>query len=1099
MDEFADQDLQGVAIRALELEECLRLYRASPSAAVTSPNADSPQMLKWQQAVAPGVHELFALRLSWDGVEPSRWRTALGGLSALPGGELPAWVRWLPEVAAQARTLAARADDGAEPLLVAADGSQPPFVELWLPFLAVGRRALRERLSEQIRALLSPAAWREAERDLIAQLAGLAERCAYQTFHRFRSAEAESVTTPLAGVYRRFVRTMLGEGLRSFLLEYGALARRLCAFTTAWVEANAEWLLRLETDRIALAERFGNGADPGPVATLRAGLSDRHHGGRQVAALIFSNGLRLLYKPKSLQQDDALARLLEWFAARGLEDVPPTARVLAREGYGWAEFVETSPVESPEEVRRYYRQAGVLLACIYLLNGNDCVMDNLIATRRGPVLIDLETLFQPRAAHERQSTVGKPPPGASLEPAQRFVRDSVLRTGLLTTWGRTPAGALFDLGGLAGGGGSDTGRRRLVWREINTDAMRPATEPILRPAQLNLLHLRDRPAPARDHIASLEAGFRAGTDAWLAHRDELAGPDGLLRQLFGGCRTRFLLRPTNVYSVLLKQLSPPDAWKEGPDRGMAFECLLRPFVQRAEPGPPPALWPLLQREREALERHDIPHFTIAADSADLVLADGRRVPGVFAESGLDLALERLEALRTEDIEAQVGLLRVAFHRPADDERLATVAVPESRAELENTAPLSVEELLGWARKLADGIAARAVPSGEEAVVWVSPAGLRLDEQALRGGNYYLYDGNCGVALFLAAAVALTGESAGRRELIQRACRPVDAMLTLTRNGAPEDARMKGLGICVGLGSAVYAFTRIGEFLDEPAYLEIAGRAAREISPERIAADRTFDLFHGAAGAIPALLAFHRAAGEKSALETALRCGRHLVAHQRPARAGGAAWTVLRGRMPVGFAHGAAGIVYALARLGKAAETDEFFPAIALALEYERALFRPEALNWPLVNWPEDSAPPEPPVFLNAWCNGAAGVGLGRLGLLDAVDDDRTRAEIDAALRKNCFGGLPRVDFLCCGNFGRIEFLLTAGQRVGNPAAAREAQRRAALAVRRAEANGGTFSLGPEAGDDQCFQPGLFRGLAGIGYGLLRLAAPETTPSVLLFE
>ena len=311
--------------------------------------------------------------------------------------------------------------------------------------------------------------------------------------------------------------------------------------------------------------------------------------------------------------------------------------------------------------------------------------------------------------------------------------------------------------------------------------------------------------------------------------------------------------------------------------------------------------------------------------------------------------------------------------------------------------------------------------------------------------------------------------------------------------------MKGLGICVGLGAAVYAFTRIGGFLGEPAYGEMAARAACEITPERIAADRTFDLFGGAAGAIPALLAFHRATGERTVLETALRCGRHLVAHQRSARVGGAGWTVHKGRMPVGFAHGAAGIAYALTKLGKEAGTDEFFPSVARALEYERAIFRPEALNWPLVNWPEDSAPPSTPVFLNAWCNGAAGLGLGRVGMLDAVDDEQTRAEINAALRKNCLGGLPRVDFLCCGNFGRIEFLLTAGQRLGNPSATREAQQRAALAVRRAEANGGAFSLGPQAEDDHCFQPGLFRGLAGIGYGLLRLAAPETVPSVLLFE
>ena len=188
-------------------------------------------------------------------------------------------------------------------------------------------------------------------------------------------------------------------------------------------------------------------------------------------------------------------------------------------------------------------------------------------------------------------------------------------------------------------------------------------------------------------------------------------------------------------------------------------------------------------------------------------------------------------------------------------------------------------------------------------------------------------------------------------------------------------------------------------------------------------------------------------------------------------------------------------------LGAAAGTEEFLEPVRQALRYERALYRAEALNWPVVNVPGGEVPPKP-VFLNAWCNGAAGIGLSRLAMLDllpATDIEPARAEIEVALRKNRLGGLPKVDFPCCGNFGRIEFLFTAGRKLAQPPAIHEAQTRAALAVRRAEANGGAFSLGPEVSDDRCFQPGFFRGLAGIGYGLLRLAEPERIPSVLLFE
>lgn len=58
--------------------------------------------------------------------------------------------------------------------------------------------------------------------------------------------------------------------------------------------------------------------------------------------------------------------------------------------------------------------------------------------------------------------------------------------------------------------------------------------------------------------------------------------------------------------------------------------------------------------------------------------------------------------------------------------------------------------------------------------------------------------------------------------------------------------------------------------------------------------------------------------------------------------------------------------------------------------------------------------------------------------------------------------------------------------------------RAVLVMRRALERGG-FTLSSGEGDGSVPSVGFFRGLAGIGYELLRLAAPERVPSVLLFE
>lgn len=44
-----------------------------------------------------------------------------------------------------------------------------------------------------------------------------------------------------------------------------------------------------------------------------------------------------------------------------------------------------------------------------------------------------------------------------------------------------------------------------------------------------------------------------------------------------------------------------------------------------------------------------------------------------------------------------------------------------------------------------------------------------------------------------------------------------------------------------------------------------------------------------------------------------------------------------------------------------------------------------------------------------------------------------------------------------------------------------------------------YRFSPEVGENYCFQPSLFRGLAGIGYTLLRSMDPSGLPCILAFE
>jgi lantibiotic modifying enzyme len=251
-----------------------------------------------------------------------------------------------------------------------------------------------------------------------------------------------------------------------------------------------------------------------------------------------------------------------------------------------------------------------------------------------------------------------------------------------------------------------------------------------------------------------------------------------------------------------------------------------------------------------------------------------------------------------------------------------------------------------------------------------------------------------------------------------------------------------------------------------------------------------------------LLALNEVSSDALVLQRAVDCGRHILAAYRPGPT----------HPLCGFSHGAAGIAYALLRLYGATGEAAFFVAAQEAIVYEASVFVGSEGNWPDLR---PAAPGRPgagerqAAFRVAWCHGAAGIGLARLGGLPWLDTPAVRRDLDVALKAtqdalaaaadaaNAAGASADADHLCCGQMGRIELLLAAGERLGRPALVEAARRQAAWVVAQAEQLGGyrLSSVLPRG----VHSPGFFQGAAGLGYELLRLADPERLPSVLLWH
>ena len=1095
---ISQQDLHDIVSAASTIDE--RLVKGFlPDDAQTNELAVKARLDAWCQAVAQGDWHQFQQRLAWDGLDEDMVQNVLGTGHQPEGLPLPRWADTLNEAVSQFAHLPvdeAVAIQSDADCLSFLNAKEPfPFEELLAPFVLLARRRLVSQVGEAYH-LLCEEAHVSLQRSLLRTLTGYAVQALYLEL----SIERELAWSPLERLleltqkddgrtrYQQFIGRMRQGGLVDFFQEYTVLARLLSTITDLWVESTVEFLQRLSADLHDMQQLFGGESELGRVMDVQPSLSDPHRGRRKVLALTFASGCKVVYKPKDLGTEEVYYRLLAWCNQRGVPLPLRVLRVLNRSSHGWVEFIEHEPCRGREEAQRYYERAGMLLCLIYALEGTDCHFENIIASGEQPVLVDTETLMHHRSPLDDEDY------GARAQVlAHELMEHSVLRTGLLPTWQiENDTQESYDVSGLGAGE-----QERIVsvprWEHINTDRMKLEYGPVKTGVQANWPMLDGTFLPLEEHTAEVVAGFRQMYRFLLERRAALLAPESPLYE-FARQQVRFLYRATRMYFSIAQKLLHPIYLRDGADRSIQLELLGRSVVPLEGPlrdkGERSRWWIVFAAERQGMEQTDIPFFTARASSRDLIVVPGREIEACLREPSFDLVVARLQALGDEDLKRQVAFIQgsLCAHVVRDGARASSRHSQEVDAGSSQAGRPTTDDCLGQALAIAQQMTARAIRAADGSVAWIALHYLIQTERfQLQPMGHDLYGGTCGVAMFLAAMEKVTG-GAGYRELALGAVQPLRQAL---RDYGNSTAREMGIGGASGLGSVVYALTRVSQWLDEPTLLEDARRAVRLITAKHIADNNVLDIIGGAAGAILGLLTFYAVSPDEVALDRAITCGQHLLHCRTESEAGYRAWPTLDSKMLTGFSHGAAGIVYALLRLYAVTRDCDVLAAAQEGIAYEDSVLVREKGNWPDLRTDEQSS------FMMSWCHGAPGIALGRLGGLAMLGSDDIRQDIEMAVQTTRAAGAQGVDHLCCGSLGRADVLLVAANRLSRPNLAAVASTWAGQVIAKAKENG-TFALQPLL-PKGVYNPSFFQGTAGIGYELLRIAHPDMLPSVLLWE
>ncbi len=598
------------------------------------------RLAAWCRSCASGDRSLFGRRLARDGLAIDQVLTRFAAVRRKASAAPPAWIDdaiWIEQ---------ALQKPGDNAKSIAAFGAAEPcaFEQLFTPVVEQAAALLWSGIDARAADNLNEAARASLCHSLLKELCGLAAAAIYERFAGARKAAGTQSDAAGTSRYDQFIGEMKAGGLRRLFEDKPVLLRLIAAITRQWIDTSREFVLRLAADLAAMRRDILHTGAASRVARIERDLSDPHNGGRSVQIVIFEDGARVVYKPKDLRLDIAWHELI----GRLNRADPPVelkaVRALARDRYGWSEFIGHAGCADQEGCQRFFRRAGAWLALFHCFAATDMHQENMIADGDHPVPIDLETMLQAAAEEDKIPD----PEDQAFDAAMATLASSVMMVGMLPAYARSPDNKVFAIGGMT----ADWGAKIIIkWDNINSDAMRPTKFKETGKTNPNLPHVDGRYAKFADHIDSFVAGFEDYAK-FLLRRSRDAKLGGLFDG-FAGAPVRRVIRPTRFYAMLLQRLKNHRTMDDGVIWSAQADFIARLAEWDKDCDP---LWPAQRAERAALIAMNVPHFVSPSDGNEIRDAAGFSIR-TKAESGLERARTRVRSLDDNEIAWQIEVIR----------------------------------------------------------------------------------------------------------------------------------------------------------------------------------------------------------------------------------------------------------------------------------------------------------------------------------------------------------------------------------------------------------------------------------------------------------
>lgn len=773
--------------------------------------------------------------------------------------------------------------------------------------------------------------------------------------------------------------------LQKLFHQYPVWEENLFCVTDFFIRNIKEVVQHLDKDCSRLnAELFSN-CPFDKIRHIGGSGSDTHCENRIVYRIELNNGECLYHKPR-VNTGVRFFNELYRQVCESLDILAYLNPVYMGTNYVWEKEAVYAECTNEQQVKNYFLRLGVILSICHLCHGGDMHYENIVASGEFPIIIDYETLVQ------------LPPENLSsnVDLKNQIIGESVLPIGILPFYAERSQNFNADFSGLCGGGKQVMDLKVPTIENAGKSTMCIAYKYGETAEKNNRLRLNGEWIQPIDYRDELFEGYKTCYVFILEHREKLLQ----LLKLMEGAVFRQLLRNTQEYQMILDLSYHPEFMRQSERRRKFLEDALNIPIFKDRQN-------IVKQEIEDMLRGDIPYFQFEMSTGAVLNSKGEPIETSFGKKGIQFLKEQILSRSEKDLNLQKQWIEASLMY-AQVENLKQF-YPKKLPELPGN-----EEIIEMCQRIADRIYADAIHKSGR-VLWMNTHIMTtgVDKRHtyfMELSDRYLYDGTMGMAVFMAAFLKLQ-PTHKISEIYEKI---IEDLFRYTDTERQENG--PATGAFLGEGSIAYGYQLLFRMTGEERFLTYAYKHCCKVAID-LYKDCQYDLVGGNAGAILTFLNMYDLSEQPEYLVFARQAGDFLIAHAVPTKTGVGWKNISNDGLLGGFAHGCAGIMYALARLASYVNEEKYLDTAYRAFTYERTMNQPEHGGW-------RDYRSEKPFYMKdfKWCHGVAGVVLG-WSLAAQYFDEKRKNQIYQEISK-VIQSYPEILLkeelgLCHGNFGNI--------------------------------------------------------------------------------